>query len=62
MCGNFFIDCFTFSNIIAVFVVSKRHKFLSQDLRAGLCELFASWSGRFGLAYNYDKKSSRFVL
>jgi len=30
-------------------VVSRRHKLLSQDLRAGLCGLFAVWSGRYGL-------------
>lgn len=31
--------------------VSRRHKLLSQDLRAGLCMLFASWSGKFGLPF-----------
>jgi len=38
-----------FIHDVSVLLVSRRHKLLSQDLRAGLCGLFAAWSGRYGL-------------
>jgi len=34
---------------VCAYTASRRHKLLSQDLRAGLCGLFATWSGRYGL-------------
>ncbi|ESO09038.1 hypothetical protein HELRODRAFT_109994 [Helobdella robusta] len=47
-------------NLIKNTPVSKRHKLLSQDLRAGLCTLFATWCGKFGLPLVGADK--RFVL